>query len=354
MTARRRTVRQRGHRDLLEPRRAALGARPGGALPAAARRRTRRPRPQPPTDDPDYLSTEAARRLAAGDVRFELCIQRYVDEHVDPDRGHRRRVDRAGLARRAGRGADHRRRATSPRPRRWRRPRLIDALAFNPWNTTDEFRPLGNLNRARKAAYDASAAHAAGYRWQTETPCATWSLGAAARAMFAAVNRRVPWHRLPVRLGLLNLEAFRHVLRSAEPDRHRAPGGAAAAAAGAAGRRPARTSGSRARPTARYNDLSAPAMGAVGATFGRNLRPDYRPDLFDEPNPVTVSQQLLHREHVPAGPVAEPAGGRLDPVPGARLGQPRPAPARRRTTSRVPLPAGHDLDEHARTARPST
>ena len=36
--------------------------------------------------------------------------------------------------------------------------RIIDATAFNPWNTTDEFRPLGNLNRARKAAYDASAA----------------------------------------------------------------------------------------------------------------------------------------------------------------------------------------------------
>ncbi len=29
---------------------------------------------------------------------------------------------------------------------------------FNPWNTTDRFRPLGNLNRARRAAYDASAA----------------------------------------------------------------------------------------------------------------------------------------------------------------------------------------------------
>ncbi|HYA50621.1 MAG TPA: peroxidase family protein, partial [Streptosporangiaceae bacterium] len=35
---------------------------------------------------------------------------------------------------------------------------------------------------------------------------------------------------------------------------------------------------------------------AVGSAFGRNLRPDLRPDLFDEPSPVTVSQQLLHRE----------------------------------------------------------
>jgi hypothetical protein len=37
-------------------------------------------------------------------------------------------------------------------------------------------------------------------------------------------------------------------------------------------------------------------MGAVGSAFGRNLRPDYRPELFDQPNPITVSQQLLHRE----------------------------------------------------------
>src|SRR5690349_20114486 len=37
-------------------------------------------------------------------------------------------------------------------------------------------------------------------------------------------------------------------------------------------------------------------MGAVGATFGRNLAPAYRPDLFDTPNPVVVAQQLLHRQ----------------------------------------------------------
>ena len=47
----------------------------------------------------------------------------------------------------------------------------------------------------------------------------------------------------------------------------------------------------------RYNDLSAPEMGAVDATFGRNLKPDYRPDLFNEPNPITVSDKLLAREH---------------------------------------------------------
>ncbi len=37
-------------------------------------------------------------------------------------------------------------------------------------------------------------------------------------------------------------------------------------------------------------------MGAVGAAFGRNLAPDYRPNSFNHPNPVSVSQQLLARE----------------------------------------------------------
>jgi hypothetical protein len=36
--------------------------------------------------------------------------------------------------------------------------RMINASAFSPWNTTEEFRPLGNLNRARKSVYAASAA----------------------------------------------------------------------------------------------------------------------------------------------------------------------------------------------------
>ena len=37
-----------------------------------------------PKGDPNYLSTEAGRRLAGGPVRFELCIQRYRDERSTP------------------------------------------------------------------------------------------------------------------------------------------------------------------------------------------------------------------------------------------------------------------------------
>ncbi|MFD8819576.1 hypothetical protein ACFV23_50920 [Streptomyces sp. NPDC059627] len=33
----------------------------------------------------------------------------------------------------------------------------VDTLAFNPWHAPAEFRPLGNLNRARRVVYAASA-----------------------------------------------------------------------------------------------------------------------------------------------------------------------------------------------------
>src|SRR5262249_46686598 len=46
----------------------------------------------------------------------------------------------------------------------------------------------------------------------------------------------------------------------------------------------------------RGDDMSVPDMGAVGAPFGRNMKPNYRPDLFDTPNPITVSETLLKRE----------------------------------------------------------
>ncbi len=168
-------------------------------------------------------------------------------------------------------------------------------LAFNPWNTTDEFRPLGNLNRARKAVYDASSAQRLGYRFQAQPPVRNVLFGAAVRAMFALVNRYLPWHRLPVRLGLLNIEALRYVLRARnllDSQPREAPPRARPVPPA-----PPREQGRVARTfDGTGNDLSAPAMGSVGSAFGRNLRPDVRPALFDEPSPITVSQQLLYRE----------------------------------------------------------
>jgi hypothetical protein len=252
------------------------------------------PAPGPRGDDPNYLSTEAARRLAEGDVRFELCIQRYLNEESTPiedtavewtqrvapaepvavltlARGDLSTVDALAAA------------------------QVIDTMAFNPWNTTDEFRPLGNLNRARKMVYDAGSAQRLGYRFQTQPPVRNVLFGALVRAMFDVVNRYVPWYRLPVRLGLLNIEALRYVLRARnlfDSERREAPPRARPV--------PPAPPCEQARVARTFdgtsNDLSAPAMGAVGSAFGRNLRPDIRPDLFDEPSPVIVSQQLLYRE----------------------------------------------------------
>ena len=249
---------------------------------------------RPPKDDPNYLSAEAARRLALGDIRFELCVQRYIGEDSTPIEDTavrwRERVSPAEpVAVLTLAGGDL---STADA---LAQARLIDAMAFNPWNTTDEFRPLGNLNRARKAVYDASSAQRLGYRWQTETPARNVVIGGAARAMFRAVNRYLPWYRLPVRLGLLNLEALRHVLRSRnlfDSEVREAPPQARPV--------PPVPPGEDVRVRRTFdgtsNDLSAPEMGSVGSAFGRNLRPDLRPHLFDVPSPIAVSQQLLYRD----------------------------------------------------------
>lgn len=252
------------------------------------------PAPRPPDDDPNYLSTEAAQRLARGDIRFELCVQRYVDEKSTPiENTAVEWTEQASPAEVVAvltlpRGSLSTANALA-------QAQVIEKMTFNPWNTTDEFRPLGNLNRARKAAYDASSAQRLGYRWQSETPVRNVVAGAAVRTVFKAVNRYLPWYRLPVRLGLLNLEALRYALRARnllDSEVREAPPQARPV--------PPAPPGEDVRVERTFNgtsnDLSAPKMGSAGSAFGRNLRPDLRPDLFDEPNPIVVSQQLLHRE----------------------------------------------------------
>ncbi|MDE1146698.1 MAG: hypothetical protein PW843_08750 [Azospirillaceae bacterium] len=117
-----------------------------------------------PADGPDALRLELAARLAAGDVRYRLALQRYVDEENTPIEDgtvewreevsppvavatltipQRDLLDEAARAQAAA----------------------VDALAFNPWNAPAEFRPLGNLNRARGVVYGMSAR-----RWQAVTP----------------------------------------------------------------------------------------------------------------------------------------------------------------------------------------
>ena len=122
----------------------------------------------------------------------------------------------------------------------------------------------------------------------------------AARAV-NAFNRAVPWHRLPVALGLTNLALVRVVLR--ERNLH-TPALSTIATTGCP---VAGTSRVRSARTAdgTYNDLADPKMGSAGTPFGRNLplafaRPEPEPALF-QPNPRLVSRRLMTRhEFIPA------------------------------------------------------
>ncbi len=248
--------------------------------------------PPPAQHDPDFLSHEAAERLAVGDIRFELFVQRFRDKKATPiedtsvpwseDAAPPERVAVLTIRRRDSAGIGD---VVEPVAAR--------SVNFNPWNTTHDFRPLGNLNRARKAAYDASAAHRHQHRWLTKPPRRNVLLGGVARTVFRVVNQVVPWDRLDARLALLNLAAFRHVLRRdnlIDTEPHEAPPRARPVPA------PPDEFGRVHRTIdGTGNDLSAPRMGAIGATFGRNLPIAPRPDLYDEPNPVRVSDELLAR-----------------------------------------------------------
>jgi heme peroxidase len=235
-------------------------------------------------DGPDFLTAELAHRLAAGDVRFELCLQRFRDARSTP-------IEDAAVDWRS---------PSAP-------PEVVAVLTiprgtasssadlrYNPWNTTEEFRPLGNLNRVRRAAYDASSAHRNRERFVTEVPPRNRFFGGIARRIFATANRYRPWHRMPGPLALLNLAAFREVLRHDNlidtEAREAPPRVRTVPAVASSEERGFRTHDGSA------NDLSDRRMGAVGAAFGRNLPAAPRPDLHDTPNPIVVSRELLRRE----------------------------------------------------------
>ncbi|MEU4893991.1 hypothetical protein AB0B12_16135 [Streptomyces sp. NPDC044780] len=170
------------------------------------------PAPPPDRGDPDYLHRELAMRLSTGDIAFELCVQRYLDDRRTPveDGSVEWRESDAPVVPVAM--------LTVPRQdldsaRSRSVARRVERLAFNTWHTTEEFRPLGNLNRARKAAYEAAAAHRPEPRPHTAEPRRDALLCAPVRAALGLVDRCVPWHRLPAPLGLLNPAALGRTLR---------------------------------------------------------------------------------------------------------------------------------------------
>jgi hypothetical protein len=249
--------------------------------------------PEASKTDPDYLHHEIAARLRRGAVVFGLYLQPYVDEtHTPIEDGAVEWTESFSAPVQVATLTIPQQDVDAAEGRATER--VVDQIAFNPWHTTEEFRPLGNLNRVRKAAYATSSAHRVGYRFQERVPLRNVLLSKAVAAFFKVLNRFIPWHRLPWQLGLLNLSGFREELRAknlldteqreAPPQTVPVPG----------------TIPEWVRTVRTYdgthNDLSDPKMGAVASTFGRTMTPVYRPDLFDRPNPITVSRELFFRE----------------------------------------------------------
>jgi hypothetical protein len=254
--------------------------------------------------DPDYLHREIAERLRSSEVRFHLSVQLYVDkEHTPIEDGTVEWAEASSVLIRVATltipqqdidGSEGR--ATEL---------LVNQMAFNPWNTTKDFRPLGNLNRARKAVYGASSGHRLEYQFREQKALRNVLLSECLTELFKILNTFVPWHRLYWRLGLLNLSILRDELRAKnliDTEQREAPPSPVAVPPTVPEReRTARSIDGT------YNDLSDPKMGSLYSTFGRAMRPIYpspdqlrlkigRPDLFDWPNPITVSCKLLSRK----------------------------------------------------------
>jgi hypothetical protein len=244
----------------------------------------------------DALRIDLQERLRTGAVEFELAVQRFVSDIDTP-------VEDVSMPWRVEQDWPVGRLVIPPQDldtaeARWIE-RQVEQLAFNPWNTPDVFRPLGNLNRARRFVYEASAAHRMGQRFEADHGPLQTAFDIVAGGVFGFLGRtlRVPWYRLPARLGMLNLAMLRRQLRrhnlidtNPRPERVEV-------------RQPAPPPSAAERlqrdPAGCYNDLSSPEMGAIGAPFGRNMRVD--PEQCDIPDPRDVSRLLLARDQfIPA------------------------------------------------------
>lgn len=117
---------------------------------------------------------------------------------------------------------------------------------------------------------------------------------------YRALNRIIPWHRLPKLLGLGNLIALRHDLRRWNLY-DTTPGIQVTSK-----RCPFHTSDlSERRLDGSHNDLQYPSMGQAGTPFGRNCPSTValasENPGFEKPSPKTVSRVLLTRtQFIPA------------------------------------------------------
>jgi len=112
------------------------------------------PSARPKTDN--FLHDELADRLRAGDVTLDFLIQFYVDDARTPieDTSVAWKPEVAPFVK----VAEVRLLQTDiDSPAGHALGEAVDHLAFNPWHASEDHRPLGNIMRARRVAYEASS-----------------------------------------------------------------------------------------------------------------------------------------------------------------------------------------------------
>ena len=170
------------------------------------------------------------------------------------------------------------------------------ALAGREWNQCPAH---AIVPRLLEDVWKAAVAAMAARRYRARRSLTSLFIFAPAIRLFAWVNRLVPWYRLPVWLGFLNLAVLRAQLRERNLyDTSLLPS--------KAGDLPEASPDVLRWRTAdgSFNDLQNPNMGRAGTRFGRNVPLGYTypdADSLLDPNPRMVSRVLLTRhEFIPA------------------------------------------------------
>jgi L-lysine epsilon oxidase-like protein len=106
-----------------------------------------------PSNDPNYLAADLARRLRAGEARFRFMVQFFVNEKVTP-------LDKASV-RWSETESKPIQLATLILPRQditaLGQASYGENLAYNPWHALAEHKPEGSISEARRVVYAASA-----------------------------------------------------------------------------------------------------------------------------------------------------------------------------------------------------
>ena len=315
-------------RDLLEPRRDPLGPRPwrcatcSGRRPTRCRRRRSHGRPELPLQRGRTPAGAGRRPVRA----LHPALRRRASTPIEDT------AVEWSEARRAARAGRH---AHDPAARRQHCRRAgAGARSSTRWPSTPGTPPTSSARSATSTApARPSTTPARRTAWATAGPrsrrCATRARRGGAAGFQRCVNRFVEWHRLPAAAqpaqprGASGTCCAQRNLIDTEP--HEAPPSARPVPPAVRTSRRASAARSTAPPTTcprRRWARSARRSGATSSrTTGRTCSTSRTRSL--------VSQRAASPRAVPAGAVAQPARGRLDPVPGARLGGPPPPAARR-------------------------